>query len=87
MSEKIFHFRPFCHFRRNPMYGVFSFANEYVLVGTGRSNSYGQDQRISKRIVVASRYPFSILSVAGASSRKHSRTKRNSRSLHAMHGK
>ena len=63
-----------------------SLAHEYVLVGTGCSNSYGQDQRISKRIVVASRYPFSILSVAGASSRKHSRTKRNSRSFHAMHG-
>ena len=69
------------------MYGVYSLANEYVLVGTGCSNSYGQDQRIPERIVVASRYTFSILSVAGAAARKYSRTKRNSRSFHAMHGK
>ena len=69
------------------MYGVFSFANEYILVGTGCSNSYGQDQGISKRIVVASRYTLSILSVTGASTRKYSRTKRNSWSFYAMHGK
>ena len=55
-----------------------SFIYEYVLVGTGCSNSYGQNQGISKRIVVASRYTLSILSVTGASTRKYSRTKRNS---------